>query len=86
MSDGTHDVIITRIERKATTAALRNMATAALVIAAAAFARRESRGAHTRTDYPRTDPAQARRTFLTLDDARRIAADAIESRASVHAS
>jgi L-aspartate oxidase len=67
---------ITRIEREATTPALRNMAIAALLIAAAAFARRESRGAHTRSDYPQTDPAQARRAFLTLADARRIAADA----------
>jgi L-aspartate oxidase len=67
---------ISLIEREATAPALRNMATAALLIAAAAFVRRESRGAHTRSDYPRTDPAQARRTFLTLTDARRIAADA----------
>jgi len=67
---------ISRIEREAQSPSLRNMATAALVIAAAAFARRESRGAHERSDYPRTDPAQARRTFLTLADARRIAADA----------
>jgi len=67
---------ITRIEREAATPALRNMATAALLIAAAALARRESRGAHARGDYLRTDPAQARRTFLTLTEARRIAADA----------
>jgi len=35
--------------------------------------RRESRGGHYRSDYPQTDPAQAQRTYLTLDDARRIA-------------
>jgi len=64
------------IERPTQSPSLRNMATAALLIAAAAFARRESRGAHERSDYPRTDPAQARRTFLTLTDARRFAADA----------
>lgn len=57
---------------------LRNMATAGLVIAAAALARRESRGAQARTDYPEPDPACARRTFMTLDDARKIAADAAE--------
>jgi len=67
---------IARIEREAPSPAPRNMATAALLIAAAALARRESRGSHSRADYPRTDTAQARRTFLTLADARRIAADA----------
>lgn len=77
---------IARIERKAASAALRNMAIAALLIAAAALSRRESRGAHARKDFPRTDPAQARRTFLTLTDARRIALEAIDSRRTpIHA-
>jgi L-aspartate oxidase len=64
---------IARIERTATSPTLRNMATAALLVTAAAWQRRESRGAHYRSDYPGTDPAQARRTFITLDDARTIA-------------
>jgi L-aspartate oxidase len=64
---------IAQIERAAAAPALRNMATAALLVAAAAWRRRESRGAHYRSDYPQPDPAQARRTFLTLDDARVIA-------------
>jgi L-aspartate oxidase len=67
---------IARIERTATSRALRNMATAALLIAAAAWKRQESRGGHYRSDYPKPDPAQANRTFLTLDDARAIAARA----------
>ena len=67
---------ISRIEREAKSASLRNMATAALLVAAAAFARRESRGAHERSDYPRLDPALARRTFLTLTEAHTIAAEA----------
>jgi L-aspartate oxidase len=57
---------------------LKNMAQTGLLIAAAAFQRHESRGAHDRLDYPKTDPKLARRTFLTLDDARRIACEAAE--------
>ena len=49
---------------------LRNMATAALLIAAAALRRSESRGGHYRSDCPETDPRQAKRTFITLDQAR----------------
>ena len=64
---------ISRIERRAASPALRNMAIAALLVAAAAWRRRESRGAHYRSDFPSADPAQARRTFITLDDARLIA-------------
>ena len=67
---------IARIERTATSRALRNMATTALLIAAAAWKRRESRGGHYRSDYPKPDPAQANRTFLALEDARAIAARA----------
>ena len=67
---------ISRIEREAKSASLRNMATAAVLVAAAAFARHESRGAHERSDYHRPDPTLARHTFLTLAEARTIAADA----------
>ncbi len=52
---------------------LRNMATAALLITAAALRRTESRGGHYRSDCPDTDPRQATRTFITLDQARGIA-------------
>ena len=63
--------VIARMERDcARMPQLRNMATAALLIAAGALRRRESRGGHYRSDFPTPDPAQARRTFLTLDDAR----------------
>lgn len=67
---------IARIERTASSPALCNMATAALLVAAAAWRRRESRGGHYRSDYPDPLP-QARRTSLTLDEARAIAAQAV---------
>jgi L-aspartate oxidase len=77
---------ISRIERETKSASLRNMATAALLVAAAAFARRESRGAHARSDYPRPDPALARRTLLTLAEARTIVTEAIhDNHASIPA-
>jgi L-aspartate oxidase len=44
------------------------------MIATAALRREESRGGHYRSDFPKTDPAQARRTYLTLAEARAIAA------------
>jgi L-aspartate oxidase len=53
---------------------MRNMATTALMIATAALRREESRGGHYRSDFPQTDPAQAKRTYLTLAGARAIAA------------
>lgn len=47
---------------------LSNMLLAARLITAAALLRKESRGGHYRVDYPQTDPALARRTFITLAD------------------
>lgn len=46
-----------------------NMTATATMIAAAALLRRESRGAHCRSDCPAADPAQAHRSRLTLADA-----------------
>jgi L-aspartate oxidase len=54
---------------------LRNMATTALIVATAAWSRRESRGGHYRSDYPSENPALAFRTRTTLVEARAIAAD-----------
>ena len=67
---------ITVIERHASCPAMRNMAIAALMVAAAAYRRQESRGAHFRADYPQTDPAQATRHTLTYEQAVSIATDA----------
>jgi L-aspartate oxidase len=70
---------VTRLERDPPSPALRNLATTALLIAAAAHERRESRGAQFRRDFPIADPARAKRTVLTLADARAIAQRAGEA-------
>src|SRR6202011_5949751 len=62
------------IERDTGNIALRNMATTALLVAASAWSRRESRGAHYRIDYPAEQPALAHRTMTTLTAVRKIAA------------
>jgi len=46
-----------------------NMLIAAKLIAAAAWKRKESRGAHFRSDYPASDPRLAMRSHITLDEA-----------------
>ncbi|MDE2602138.1 MAG: L-aspartate oxidase [Bradyrhizobium sp.] len=66
------------IERDTGNIALRNMATTALLVAASAWARRESRGAHYRADYPSDNPGLALRTTTTLASAREIAASLSE--------
>jgi L-aspartate oxidase len=65
--------IIGAIEQEARDPLLRNMCMVALLVAAAALIRQESRGGHFRTDFPQSDPAQARRSRLTLREARLIA-------------
>jgi len=70
------------VERNAVNVALRNMAISALLVAASAWARRESRGAHCRIDYPAERPELAHRTRTTLAAAREIA-DSLSGRAAV---
>ncbi len=48
---------------------LANMLATATLIAAAALKRTESRGGHYRSDFPEPDPAQARRSRMTLAEA-----------------
>jgi L-aspartate oxidase len=62
------------IERDTGNIALRNMATSALLVAASAWSRRESRGAHYRIDDIIEKPVLAHRTMTTLAAARDIAA------------
>jgi L-aspartate oxidase len=66
------------LERDAGNVTLRNMTTTALLVAASAWARRESRGAHYRTDHPAEKPELAHRTLTTLAAAREIAASLTE--------
>jgi L-aspartate oxidase len=63
-----------RLERDAESFALGNMATSALLVAASAWTRRESRGAHCRSDYAGENTALAHRTMTTLKAARDVAA------------
>ena len=55
--------------------ALRNAATAALLVAVAALGREESRGGHFRSDHPAHAPGPARRQYLALADALARASD-----------
>jgi len=68
--------VLAGLEAKARSTDFRNTLIAARLVTAAAFARHESRGGHFRSDFPAADPALARRTFLTLAEARAIAASA----------
>lgn len=61
------------LEREAGDIALRNMAISALLVAAAAWTRRESRGAHFRSDHPAEASGPARRTMTTLVAMREVA-------------
>lgn len=61
------------LEREAGNFAVRNMAISALLVAASAWMRRESRGAHFRSDHPAEIPARTRRTMTTLPAAREVA-------------
>ena len=61
------------LECEAGNIGLRNMAVSALLVAAAAWTRRESRGAHFRSDHPADAPGPARRTMTTLAAAREVA-------------
>jgi L-aspartate oxidase len=63
---------IASLERANTRIRFSNIATAARLIAAAAWQRQESRGGHFRSDFPQASEAWKHRTFLTLDDAQAI--------------
>ncbi len=60
------------LEAEAASIELRNMVEAALLITAGAYARKESRGAHCRLDYPAEAKGTPHHTYLTLREARKI--------------
>ncbi|HEX4027707.1 MAG TPA: L-aspartate oxidase [Rhizomicrobium sp.] len=74
--------VITRLETTSTEPALLNMTAAAKLVTAAALARKESRGGHWRSDHPQS-AGDAMRTFMTLADAERIAAN-VEALPRIH--
>jgi L-aspartate oxidase len=61
------------LERGAANTTFRNMATSALLVAASAWSRPESRGAHFRADHPVEQPLLAHRTRTTLKAALEVA-------------
>ncbi|MGA8169813.1 MAG: L-aspartate oxidase, partial [Methylocystis sp.] len=70
---------ILRLRQDAQGPHTQNMLTTALLITAAAFARRESRGAQFRSDFPNASPQLARRSRLTLFEAESLAREATSS-------
>ncbi len=70
--------VISQIEAEARTETMRNMTATATLIAAAGLAREESRGGHFRSDFPEMNPKLAERTKITLEEALKIRAAALE--------
>ena len=68
--------VIDDVERNTTHPLLKNAATTARFIAAAALERRESRGGHMRDDFPFSDETFARRTFMVQEDAEQVSVGA----------
>jgi L-aspartate oxidase len=71
--------VIGRLRSQAKSALTQNMLTTALLITSAAYARRESRGAHFRSDFPHAEAALAQRSKMTLAQAHDIEREALAS-------
>ncbi len=74
---------IAELERANRSRRFRNMLTTAKMIAAAALARTESRGGHERSDHPGSADVWRHRTFITLDEAEGIVAEALAAEPAV---
>ncbi|MDR7026956.1 L-aspartate oxidase [Rhizobium rosettiformans] len=66
---------LVELERKRPRVRFSNIVSTAKLIAVGAYLRTESRGAHMRADHPNPQDALRQRTYLTLKDANRIAAE-----------
>lgn len=66
---------LVELERKRPRVRFSNIVSTAKLIAVGAYLRTESRGAHMRADHPGLQEALRQRTYLTLKDANRIAAE-----------
>ncbi|THV38397.1 L-aspartate oxidase [Rhizobium rosettiformans W3] len=66
---------LVQLERKRPRVRFSNIVSTAKLIAVGAYLRTESRGAHMRADHPGPQEALRQRTYLTLKDANRIAAE-----------
>ncbi len=66
---------LVELERKRPRVRFSNIVSTAKLIAVGAYLRTESRGAHMRADHPGPKEALRQRTYLTLKDANRIAAE-----------
>ena len=64
---------LARLRAEADGLVMEHAASSALMIAAAALLRRESRGVHRRSDHPEPDPKAARRRSMRLDEALTVA-------------
>ncbi|WP_186386921.1 L-aspartate oxidase [Stappia sp. TSB10P1A] len=71
--------VIDALETRCTRRSIRNMMTAGKTVAAAALLRQESRGSHSRADYPQEDAAFARRSYLTASDVAAVVREAADS-------
>jgi len=69
---------ISRLRTQGKDPQTQNMLTTALLIASAAYARRESRGAHFRSDFPKAEAELAHRSRMTLEQAQAIALEATQ--------